>query len=152
MPFTPVTGPRLLVRAGPAGRARGAPAPGRGDANRPARRLLAARHLPTARNGTCGRAGFLPRTDQQFHWRNEGYEASRISSAALASRKRKAIRNERARALEGGIEIEWVTGDDLTEAHWDAFFAFYMDTGSRKWGSPYLTRQFFSLLGAAHAR
>ena len=67
--------------------------------------------------------------------------------AALASRKRKAIRGERKRALEGGIEIERVTGSDLTEAHWDAFFAFYMDTGSRKWGSPYLTRQFFSLIG-----
>src|SRR4029077_17217476 len=64
-----------------------------------------------------------------------------------ASRKRKAIRGERKRALEGGIEIECVTASDLTEAHWDAFFAFYMDTGSRKWGSPYLTRTFFSLIG-----
>ena len=67
--------------------------------------------------------------------------------AALASRKRKAIRGERKRSLEGEIEIARVTGSDLTEAHWDAFFAFYMDTGSRKWGSPYLTRQFFSLIG-----
>ena len=67
--------------------------------------------------------------------------------ASLASRKRKAIRKERREALEGGIEIEWVTGSDLTEAHLDAFFAFYMDTGSRKWGSPYLTRECFSLFG-----
>ncbi|MFN3499035.1 MAG: GNAT family N-acetyltransferase, partial [Pannonibacter indicus] len=64
----------------------------------------------------------------------------------LASRKRKAIRKERKEALSAGIEVEWVTGSDLTEAHWDAFFAFYMDTGARKWGRPYLNRRFFSLV------
>ena len=66
--------------------------------------------------------------------------------ASLASRKRKAIRRERREALSNGIAIDWVTGKDITEAHLDAFFAFYMDTGSRKWGRPYLTRAFFSLL------
>jgi hypothetical protein len=95
----------------------------------------------------AGSLGFLQRNDQQFHWRNEGYESFDDFLAALASRKRKAIRAERKRALEGGIEIERVTGSDLTEDHWDAFFAFYMDTGSRKWGSPYLTRTFFSMIG-----
>ncbi|HEY6669964.1 MAG TPA: GNAT family N-acetyltransferase, partial [Methyloceanibacter sp.] len=95
----------------------------------------------------AGKLGFLQRNDQQFHWRNENYRSFEDFLAALASRKRKSIRGERKRAIEGGIEIEWVTGTDLSEAHWDAFFAFYMDTGSRKWGSPYLTRQFFSLIG-----
>jgi hypothetical protein len=95
--------------------------------------------------------GFLQRTDQQFHWLNEGYGSFEDFLAALAARKRKAIRKERREALGEGIEIEWMTGRDLTEAHFDAFFAFYMDTGSRKWGSPYLTRRCFSLLGATMA-
>ena len=95
----------------------------------------------------AGEMGLLQRTDQQFHWRNESYPSFDDFLASLASRKRKAIRKERREALEGGIEIEWVTGSGLTEAHFDAFFAFYMDTGSRKWGSPYLTRECFSLLG-----
>jgi hypothetical protein len=99
----------------------------------------------------AGDLGFLQRTDQQFHWRNDGYRSFDEFLAALTSRKRKAIRKERREALEGGVEIEWVTGRDLTEAHWDAFFAFYMDTGSRKWGSPYLTRACFSLLGETMA-
>ena len=89
----------------------------------------------------------LERTDQQFHWRNDGYATFDDFLAALASRKRKAIRKERRDALGPGIEIERVTGADLTEAHWDAFHSFYMDTGSRKWGRPYLNRRFFSLLG-----
>jgi hypothetical protein len=69
----------------------------------------------------------------------------------LSSIKRKNLRRERTEALRNGIDVEWVTGRDLTEAHWDAFFAFYMDTGSRKWGSPYLTRKFFSLVGESMA-
>ncbi len=99
----------------------------------------------------AGSLGFLQRTDQQFHWPNEGYGSFEAFLSALTSRKRKTIRAERRRALADGIEIEWVTGSDLTEAHWDAFFAFYMDTGSRKWGSPYLTREFFSLIGETMA-
>ena len=67
--------------------------------------------------------------------------------AALSSRKRKTIRRERARRLAAGISVHWLTGSDLTEAVWDAFFDFYMDTGSRKWGRPYLTREFYSLVG-----
>src|SRR5690606_13991555 len=94
-----------------------------------------------------GAAGFLQRTDQQFHFFNEGFSSYDDFLATLASRKRKALKRERREALAAGIGIEWLTGSDLTEAIWDDFFAFYMDTGSRKWGSPYLNRKFFSLIG-----
>jgi predicted N-acyltransferase len=92
------------------------------------------------------RAGWLIRADSQFHWHNEGYRDFEDFLAALSSRKRKAIRKERAAALEG-LTVEHVTGAAITEAHWDSFWAFYQDTGARKWGRPYLTRRFFSLLG-----
>ena len=153
VPFTPVTGKRLLVR------------PGEGERDRQAILLQAAMQV-TERLGVsslhitfltreewqlAGDMGLLKRTDHQFHWRNEGYASFEDFLDALASRKRKAIRKERREALSGGIEIEWLTGRDITEAHWDAFFAFYMDTGSRKWGSPYLTRACFSLLGETMA-
>jgi predicted N-acyltransferase len=149
VPFTPVTGRRLLVHPGP------------GATLREAILLQAAVTLTEQSGGSslhvtfltepewqlAGKLGLLQRTDQQFHWRNQGYASFDDFLAALASRKRKAIRKERRDALLGGIEIEWVTGADLTEAHWDAFFAFYMDTGGRKWGTPYLNRACFSLLG-----
>ncbi len=96
-----------------------------------------------------GERGFLQRTDQQFHWHNDGYANFEAFLAALASRKRKTIRRERKEALSPGIEVHCLTGSDLTESVWDAFFAFYMETGSRKWGRPYLTREFFSIVGAA---
>ena len=92
------------------------------------------------------RAGWLIRADSQFHWHNDGYENFEDFLAALSSRKRKAIRKERASALDG-LTVEHVTGAAITDAHWDAFWQFYQDTGSRKWGRPYLTRRFFSLLG-----
>jgi predicted N-acyltransferase len=97
-------------------------------------------------------SGWLQRTDQQFHWQNAGYSTFDDFLASLASRKRKAVRKERAEA-QGvpGLTVEHVTGHDITEAHWDAFFDFYMETGSRKWGRPYLNRKFFSLLGEAMA-
>ena len=94
-----------------------------------------------------GQHGYLQRTDRQFHWFNRGYRTFDDFPAELASRKRKTIRRERRQAVDSGIAIECITGSDLTEAHWDAFFAFYMDTGSRKWGRPYLNRTFFSLIG-----
>jgi len=148
VPFTPVTGRRLLVR------------PGEGEAEREPLLLQAAVQIaerlgvsslhitfPTrAEWRLAGELGLLQRTDQQFHWQNEGYASFEDFLEALASRKRKAIRRERRAAVSEGIAIEWVTGRDITEAHLDAFFAFYMDTGSRKWGSPYLTRECFSLL------
>ena len=98
-----------------------------------------------------GGHGFLQRTDQQFHWHNAGYGSFQDFLAALSARKRKAIRRERRDALLCGIDVQWLTGSDLTEAVWDDFFAFYMETGSRKWGRPYLTRTFYSLIGEAMA-
>jgi predicted N-acyltransferase len=98
-----------------------------------------------------GGLGFLQRTDQQFHWHNAGYATFEDFLTALAARKRKAIRRERRDALSPGIDVQWLTGSDLTETVWDAFFAFYMETGSRKWGRPYLTRKFYSLIGEAMA-
>lgn len=92
-------------------------------------------------------AGWLIRAGTQFHWANDGYTCFDDFLDALASRKRKAIRKERAAAVEG-LTVRHVTGSDLTERDWDAFWTFYQDTGSRKWGQPYLTRPFFSLLGA----
>ena len=98
--------------------------------------------LPEDSWAQLGQQGFLQRTDQQFHWMNDDYASFDDFLEALASRKRKNLRKERAKALENDIEVEWLTGSDLTESHWDAFFHFYMDTGQRKWGTPYLTRSF----------
>ena len=94
-----------------------------------------------------GDAGLLMRKDQQFIWSNDSYETFDDFLAALSSRKRKNIRKERRQALENGVEIEWVTGADLKEHHWEAFYKFYIDTSSRKWGQAYLNRSFFSLIG-----
>ena len=149
VPFTPVTGRRLLVREGP-DRTEHEALLLRAAATLTDRLEASSLHLTFSTREEwelAGSLGFLQRNDQQFHWQNGGYQSFEDFLAALASRKRKAIRGERKRSLEGEIEIARVTGSDLTEAHWDAFFAFYTDTGSRKWGSPYLTRQFFSLIG-----
>ena len=94
-----------------------------------------------------GELGYLQRTDQQFHWENAGFASFDDFLAALTARKRKTIRRERQDALQNGITVHWLTGSDLTEDVWDAFFEFYMETGSRKWGRPYLTRSFYSLIG-----
>jgi hypothetical protein len=149
VPFTPVTGRRLLVRPGV-------------DAGTATRRLVSGLRAlrdqvgassihctfcPPDEGARLAENGFLERTDQQYHWINEGYAGFEDFLGALASRKRKAIRRERRDALAPGITIERLTGDAIREEHWDAFFAFYMDTGSRKWGRPYLNRPFFSLLG-----
>jgi len=101
--------------------------------------------------GSLAKAGYLTRHDQQFHFINPGYRDFDDYLSVLASRKRKAMKRERREALENGITIEWLTGSAITEAHWDAFFTFYMDTGARKWGTPYLTRAFFSRVGASMA-
>jgi uncharacterized protein len=147
VPFTPVTGPRLLGVPGEAS-ARSALAAGL----RALRAETKASSIHLTFLGEQDREmlagdGFLVRSGQQFHWFNDGYASFDDFLGALASRKRKAIRRERRDATGHGITVEWLTGRDITEAHWDAFFAFYMDTGSRKWGSPYLNRAFFSLIG-----
>ncbi len=149
VPFTPVTGPRLLTAPGPqAAERKRMLAAGLVELTR--RMGASSAHLtflPEEDAALLGDMGFLRRTDQQFHFTDEGFGDFEGFLAALASRKRKAVRKERREALAGGITIEWLTGRDLTEAAWDSFFAFYMDTGSRKWGRPYLNRRFFSLLG-----
>ena len=106
--------------------------------------------FPTAEDAArFERAGFLVRHGEQFHFLCEGYQDFDDFLAALASRKRKSIKRERRDALGSDVTIEWVTGSSIKPEHWKAFFAFYMDTGSRKWGRPYLTRAFFDAVGAA---
>jgi uncharacterized protein len=150
VPFTPVTGPRLLA------------------ASEAARALLlktaasairqigaSSLHItfPTREEWqTAGDAGYLLRTGQQFHWNNCGYKSFDEFLGELSSAKRKNLRKERAAVREAGVTFDWLTGGEITESHWDQFFDFYMDTGGRKWGTPYLTRDFFSRLsqGLAH--
>ena len=148
VPFTPVTGPRLLARPGPQAEAvRGGLAEALAQVT--ASSGLSSAHvtfLTEAEWQMLGDRGFLQRTDQQFHWENANYATFDDFLAALSSRKRKTIRRERKEALGPGIEVRWLTGSELTEEVWDNFFAFYMETGSRKWGRPYLTRAFFSIV------
>ncbi len=149
IPFTPATGPRLLVAEGlqrlPIQHAMAE------SLKEIVRRLgVSSAHItfvPEDEIGIFEGEDYLHRTDQQFHFINEGYANHEEFLETLASRKRKALRKERRAALENGISIDWLTGSDLTEDIWDQFFAFYMDTGGRKWGRPYLTRSFYSLIG-----
>ena len=144
VPFTPVPGPRLLARD---------------PSLVPA--LIAAAEALVRNNGLSSahatfireeevesfeRAGWLIRADLQFHWHNRNYRSFDDFLAALSSRKRKTIRKERASAVSG-LEVRHVTGEEIEDRHWDAFWVFYQDTGSRKWGRPYLTRSFFTMLG-----
>lgn len=150
VPFTPVPGRRFLVWPGP-------------DAHEHERQLaagaieIAKRSKLSSLHATftseaewmrLGSAGLLQRTHQQYHWKNDGYATFDDFLAALASRKRKTMRKERIEALASGLTIQRLTGSEIKEAHWDTFYDFYMDTGSRKWGRPYLNRAFFSRLGA----
>ena len=149
VPFTPATGPRLLVNRGPGALAAKA---GLSEALKQVTLQLgvSSAHVTFAEDedmAVLESAGFLHRTDQQFHFFNEGYSTYDDFLATLASRKRKALKRERREALSDGITVDWLTGSDLTERVWDDFFAFYMDTGGRKWGRPYLNRRFFSLVG-----
>jgi len=146
VPFTPATGRRLLVRP---------------DLDRERiRSTLAAGliglcqateassvHVTFAREDEwkfLGAQGFLLRNDQQFHWHNQAYGSFEDFLGSLNSRHRKAIRRERREALSNGISVHHLTGKEITEEAWDAFFEFYMETGSRKWGRPYLNRAFYS--------
>ena len=147
VPFTPVTGPRLF------------------SANSETRAVLAKAlvALCSEMKTSSAHITFLPeedwmgadkrqwlqRQDIQFHWNNQNYRSFDEFLTSLSSQKRKNIRKERKAVSDAGISFEWITGKDLREGHWDAFFDFYMETGSRKWGSPYLTRKFFSLISAS---
>tara|TARA_Y100001960_G_C14723349_1_gene853667 strand:- start:116 stop:1300 length:1185 start_codon:yes stop_codon:yes gene_type:complete len=154
VPFTPVTGPRLLARND--------------------RELVMNRELVLAgcvevasqlevsslhitfltehEWKQCGESGLLKRTGEQFHWLNNGYATFDEFLSDLTSRKRKQIRRERREIQENtDLDIQVFTGEDLKEEHWDAFFGFYIDTSNRKWGRPYLNRQFFSLIGETMA-
>ncbi|WP_309092591.1 GNAT family N-acetyltransferase [Phenylobacterium sp.] len=147
-PFVPATGPRLLVRPDvDADEARGLLL---GGALTLCERYGASSlhvNFPTEPEWRfMGEFGFGLREGQQYHWENRGYRDFEDFLGALSSGRRKTIRRER-REAQAPVEIVRLTGAELTEEHWDAFFAFYMDTGSRKWGRPYLSRPFFSLLG-----
>jgi hypothetical protein len=149
VPFTPATGPRLLVAPGEnADRHRRALAAGAAEL---ARQLKASSvhvtFVTESESRLLAEVGYLIRTDRQFHFVNRGYRDFNDFLDALAARKRKAIKRERREAVADGVEIVALTGADITEAGWDAFFGFYMETGSRKWGRPYLNRRFFSLVG-----
>ncbi|RVT92566.1 GNAT family N-acetyltransferase [Sphingomonas crocodyli] len=144
VPFSPVPGPRLLLRdpdCAPLLIAAAEEVVRRHDLSSAHATFVEESQIPLFEA-----AGWLIRTDRQFHWANRDYDCFDDFLGALASRKRKAIRKERAAAVEG-LEIVRLTDDALREEHWDAFWHFYQDTGARKWGRPYLTRTFFTLLG-----
>jgi predicted N-acyltransferase len=150
VPFTPVTGRRLLTVTAEARDRLLRTAAG-------AVKQIGASSLhitfPTHEEWrAAGEAGYLLRTGQQFHWENHGYKSFDQFLGELSSAKRKTLRKERASVREAGVTFEWLTGTDITEAHWDLFFKFYMDTGGRKWGTPYLNRDFFSRLGQGLSR
>ncbi|HYH17819.1 MAG TPA: GNAT family N-acetyltransferase [Azospirillum sp.] len=152
VPFTPVPGPRLLVRpdAGP----------GVFQSLIQAMEEVARRYGVSSVHVTfpdeaewsrLGEAGWLRRLGVQYHWHNRGYGSFDDFLGTLSSRKRKSIRKERREVAESGVRIHALSGDDIRPAHWDAFFRFYMDTTDRKWGGGYLTRDFFHRLGATMA-
>ena len=149
VPFTPVPGPRLLVAPGAAAETKSHLIAGMIELAR--RHKLSSLHVNFPHDedfAAFAEAGFLQRIGQQFHWTNQGYRDFDDYLAALNSRKRKAVKKERREALAGGgIEVEVLTGSDLTEPAWNAFYRLYLGTTNRKWGDAYLTRRFFSLIG-----
>lgn len=151
VPFTPVTGPRLLTGgcgAAEAGALRAALVGGiEGLARQAGASSAHATFLEADDRAALEAAGWLMRTDQQFHWPNAGYRDFDDFLGTFRASRRKQVRRERRDALAGGLTVRRLSGADLTEAVWDAFFAFYLDTGGRKWGRPYLNRRFFSLIG-----
>lgn len=152
IPFTPASAPKLLLRPGiPHELANALP-----DAAASATVQLGcssahATFLSKQELEIFTSKGWLERNDQQFHWTNHDYRDFDSFLETLTSRKRKAIRKERREALANGITVVWKTGSEITEADWDTFFEFYQDTGARKWGSPYLNRTFFSMIGEGMA-
>ena len=153
IPFTPVPGPRLFTLPGPL-------AEGVRDAMIEMLAKIAGDNGISSVHVTfCnepewksfGEHGWLLRLGQQFHWHNDGYRSFDDFLGALSSRKRKAIRKEREAVRREGLTMRALSGAEIRPEHWDAFFAFYMDTGGRKWGTPYLTRAFFDILGSTMA-
>jgi predicted N-acyltransferase len=149
VPFTPVTGPRILTRG--AERRALLLKTGKAAVDQIGASSLHITFLTKEEWQAAGDQSYLLRTDRQFHWKNPGYRDFDQFLAELSSAKRKNLRKERAAIVGEGIEFDWLTGSEITEAHWDRFFEFYMDTGGRKWGHPYLTRDFFSRIGASMA-
>jgi len=148
VPFTPATGPRLLLHPEAGTDAADVLVGAMVEVAR--RRKVSSLHVtfPTeAEWQRLGAAGFLLRIGRQFHWENDGYKSFDDFLEALNSRKRKQIRRERRDAYDNGIEIETLNGSAIEGKHWDAFYRFYISTSDRKWGSAYLTRRFFDLLG-----
>ncbi len=148
VPFTPATGPRLLIREDAPDELH--------DILLSAMVQLARQHKVSSLHITfppkeqwdrMGAAGFLKRTGKQFHWENRGYESFDDFLGRLQSRKRKAIRKERREVQDQGVRLRALAGDEITSDHWDAFYHFYIDTIDRKWGRPYLNREFFAILG-----
>ncbi|GAA5074577.1 GNAT family N-acetyltransferase [Roseibacterium beibuensis] len=146
VPFTPATGRRLLTKPGweETGRA----ALVQGAVQLAAEHDLSSLHITFCTEGEAqdgDRMGLMRRWSQQFHWENHWYDTFDDFLGSLSSRKRKNIRKERQRARDFGGEIVALTGDQIRPEHWDSFWAFYQDTGARKWGTPYLTRRFFDV-------
>ena len=148
VPFTPATGPRMLVREGASDRYYQVLMNGVIQ--------LAQKHKASSLHITfptkdqwdrLGVSGFIKRTSKQFHWENKDYTDFDDFLSELTSRKRKAIKKERRQVLEQGIQLKCLTGKELTEDYWDVFYQYYLDTIDRKWGHSYLTRDFFSILG-----
>jgi predicted N-acyltransferase len=147
-PFTPVPGRRLMLRAGAPPETRTHLIAAMIELAK--RQRISSVHVnfpEQADMEALAEAGFLQRLGQQFHWTNEGYRDFEDFLVALNSRKRKAVKKERREALAPGLEIEVLTGSDLKPRHWDAFYEFYLATSDRKWGSAYLNRRFFALIG-----
>lgn len=153
VPFSPVTGPRLLVPPGP-------------DHGAMARTLISTLETVTKKLGVSSlhatfvapeqaeifkEAGWIIRRGQQFHWQNDGYATFDEFLATLTSRKRKNIRKERREVADAGLTVRALPGADIAPGDWDAFFRFYIDTYDRKWGYPYLTRGFFDILQTSMA-
>ncbi|WP_395944048.1 GNAT family N-acetyltransferase [Brevundimonas sp.] len=152
VPFTPATGPRFLAHPD-ADRATVRQALVQGALTLVERLGVSSLHVNFPDESDWSAltdADLLPRRDIQFIWHNDGYKTFDDFLAALSSNRRKTIRRER-RDAQTDLDIRVLTGADLNEEAWDAFFAFYMDTGSRKWGQPYLTRAFFSMVGQTMA-
>ena len=156
VPFTPVTGRRILVAAGePDWRREVTGAVFDRLAGLAGELGVASAHVNfcTGEEWETGAArGWLRREGLQLHWRNRGYGSFDEFLAELSARKRKQLRRERRRVQESGLRIETLAGDSLREAHWDALWQFYQDTGARNWGSPYLTRDFFHRVQAGLRR